>query len=85
MLTDYRLVLNIRGNVPGKCGMDDGIIEAPFNTIFTLPHIVCTIVTIFTMLIFSFYEYTATVEPPITDPPRSGQPLHSGQRLCCGL
>ena len=55
------------------------LIEAPFNTIFTLPHIVCSIVTIFTMLIFSFYKYIATVEPPITDPPRSGQ-LTSPQR-----
>ena len=26
-----------------------------------------------------------TVEPPITDTPRSGQPLYSGQTLCCGL
>ena len=28
---------------------------------------------------------TYTVEPPITDPPRSGQPLYSGQKLCYGL
>ena len=27
----------------------------------------------------------STVKPPIMDPPRSGQPLYSGQRLFCGL
>ena len=31
------------------------------------------------------YHFTITVESPITDPPRSGQPLYSRQRLCYGL
>ena len=28
---------------------------------------------------------SGTVEPPIMDPPRSGQPLYSGQTLCYRL
>ena len=33
----------------------------------------------------SWREHHSTVEPPITDPPRSGQPLYSGQTMCYGL
>ena len=33
----------------------------------------------------SIDDYTSTVEPPITDPPRSGQPPYSGHTPCYGL
>ena len=35
--------------------------------------------------IYVFQSLLYTVEPPITDPPRSGQPLYNGQAPCYGL
>ena len=34
------------------------------------------------ILHLSIYLFISTVEPPITDPPKSGQPPDSGQSRC---
>ena len=40
----------------------------------------CPLYRIAGCLLLRGFEYT--VEPPLTDPPRSGQPLYSGQVPC---